>query len=94
MFKDFEKYSLADPPRFGINITFERDIQEIYGILINYNLMCALLVLVSSVNFLIDPKDSNRAAILVALLLVLATVFNATKVSKLNSQLISFVQNL
>ena len=78
--KVIKEYSLRDPAKFGINITFERDIQEIYGILINYNLMCALLVLVSSVNFLIDPKDSNRAAIIIALLLILATIFNATKV--------------
>ena len=78
--KAIEEYIHRDPARFGINITFERDIQEIYGILINYNLMCALLVLVSTVNFLIDPKDSNRAAIIIALLLILATIFNATKV--------------
>ena len=43
--------------------------------------MCAMLVMISLVNFLIDPKDSNRAAILVALILVLATVFNAAQVS-------------
>ena len=74
------EYSLKDPARFGINISFERDMKETNGILINYNLMSAIIVLVSSVNFLIDPKDSNRAAILVALILVLATVFQAAQV--------------
>ena len=81
--KAIEEYSLNDPARFGISITFERDIEETYSVLINNNLMCAMLVLVSSVNFLIDPKDSNRAAILIALLLILATIFNATKVLNL-----------
>ena len=75
-----EKYSLKDPARFGIRISFERDAEATNGILVTYNLMSAIIVLVSSVNFLIDPKDSNRAAILVALILVLATVFTATKV--------------
>ena len=78
--KVIEEYSLKDPARFGIHITFERDIEETCSILINNNLMCAMLVLVSSVNFIIDAKDSNRAAILIALLLVLATLFNGTKV--------------
>ena len=79
--KAIEEYSLKSPAKFGISITFERHPDATNGILINYNLMSAIIVLVSSVNFLIDPKDSNRAAILVALILVLATVFTATKVS-------------
>ena len=66
---------------FGILVNFERNSKGINGILISYNLMCATLVMISLVNFLIDPKDSNRAAILIALLLILATIFNATKVS-------------
>ena len=39
-----------------------------------------MLVMISLVNFLIEPKDTNRAAILVALILVLATIFNTTEV--------------
>ena len=78
--KAIEEYSLKDPARFGIHISFERDAETTNGILVTYNLMSAIIVLVSSVNFLIDPKDSNRAAILIALLLILATIFNATKV--------------
>ena len=65
---------------FGILLNFERSRQGTNGILISYNLMCATLVIISAVNFLIDPKDSNRAAVLVALILVLATVFNAAQV--------------
>ena len=83
--KVIEEYSLKDPARFGIRISFERDIEETYSILINNNLMCAMLVLVSSVNFIIDAKDSNRTAILIALLLVLATLFNGAKVRILKS---------
>ena len=83
--KNFEEYSLKNPARFGVKISFERDSKETNGVLINYNLMSAIIVLVSSVNFLIDPKDSNRAAILIALILVLATVFQAAQVFKLQS---------
>ena len=74
--KAFEEYSFRDPARFGINITFERDIEETYGILMNYNLMCAIIVLVSSVNFLVDPKVvPGRAGVLVTLFLVLTNFF-------------------
>ena len=78
--KNFEEYSLKNPARFGVKFSFERKSQETQGILISYNLMSAVIVLVASVNFLIDPKDSNRAAILIALILVLATVFQAAQV--------------
>ena len=74
--KVIEEYSHRDPARFGINITFERDIEETYGILMNYNLMCAIIVLVSSVNFLVDPKVvPGRAGVLVTLFLVLTNFF-------------------
>ena len=65
---------------FGISVFFERSNEGKIGILISYNLMCAMLVMISLVNFLIDPNDSNRAAILVALILVLATIFNSAQV--------------
>ena len=80
--------------KFGILVNFERNNNGKNGILISYNLMCAILVMISSVNFLIDPKDSNRAAVLVALILVLATVFNAAQVFKLNPQFVLYVQKL
>ena len=66
--------------KFGIWLRFERNSKGTTDILISYNLMCAILVMISLVNFLIDPKDSNRAAVLVALILVLATIFNAAQV--------------
>ena len=65
---------------FGILVNVERNTHGQSGILISYNLMCAILVMISLVNFLIDPKDSNRAAILIALILVLATIFNSAQV--------------
>ena len=88
--KNFEEYSLKNPARFGVKFSFERESQETQGILISYNLMSAIIVLVASVNFLIDPKDSNRAAILVALILVLATVFQAAQVL-INSKIILII---
>ena len=66
---------------FGILVNFERNTDGKSGILISYNLMCAILVMISLVNFLINPNDSNRAAVLVALILVLATIFNSAQVS-------------
>ena len=68
---------------FGLLVNFERNNNGKNGILISYNLMCAILVMISLVNFLIDPKDSNRAAVLVALILVLATIFNSSQVSSM-----------
>ena len=76
LIKAIKEYSLKDPARFGINITFQRDIEETYGILMNYNLMCAIIVLVSSVNFLVDAKVvPGRAGVLVTLFLVLTNFF-------------------
>ena len=72
--------SNASTANFGVKIIFERNSDGEHGILISYNLMCGILVMISLVNFLIDPKDSNRAAILVALILVLATIFNSAQV--------------
>ena len=71
--------SIEDEGRFGIKISFERNDESTNGILISYHLMCAILVMIASINFLIDPKDSNRAAILVALMLVLTTVFGVAQ---------------
>ena len=82
LIKSFETVlSTASAPNFGVKIIFERNSDGKHGILISYHLMCGILVMISLVNFLIDPKDSNRAAILVALILVLATIFNSAQVS-------------
>ena len=81
LIKSFETVlSTASAPNFGVKIIFERNLDGRHGILISYHLMCGILVMISLVNFLIDPKDSNRAAILVALILVLATIFNSAQV--------------
>ena len=71
-----EEFRSKDPASFGINISFERDIDDTHGIIINYHLMCAIIVLVSSVNFLVDPKIvPGRAGVLVTLFLVLTNFF-------------------
>ena len=77
-----EEYSLVDPARFGIKITFKRSLHATNGILINYNLMCGMIVVVSSINFLVDPKIvPGRAGLLVTLFLVLTNFFCAAQVN-------------
>ena len=66
--------------KFDIKIYFERNLEGINSVLINYHLICAMLVLLASINFLFDPKDTNRSCMLVALLLVLATIFSMAQV--------------
>ena len=66
--------------KFDIKIYFERNLEGINSVLINYHLICAMLVLLGSINFLFDPKDTNRSCMLVALLLVLATIFSMAQV--------------
>ena len=66
--------------KFGIQIEFKRNYMSQSGILINYHLICAMLVLAASINFVFDAKDTNRSCILVALLLVLATFFSDAQV--------------
>ena len=73
----FEQYSSKDSSIFGIRIKFERNSKGTSGILINYHLMCAILVL----NFLIDPKIvPGRAGLLVTLFLVLTNFFSNAQV--------------
>ena len=95
-FETFVSRNKDEEETFGLLVNFERNTNGKNGILISYNLMCAILVMISLVNFLIDPKDSNRAAVLVALILVLATIFNSSQVSsiRINKYLILFVQDL
>ena len=66
---------------FGITIRFERSFKGIGGILLNYHLMCTMLVLASSINFLIDPKIvPGRAGVLVTLFLVMTSFFSDAQV--------------
>ena len=79
----FEIDHSNDPTKFGIQIRFERNPKGITGILISYHLMCATLVLVASINFLVDPKVvPGRAGLLVTIFLVLANFFCGAQVTK------------
>ena len=67
--------------KFGIRINFERKQSGINGILINYHMMCAMLVFVASINFLIDPEVvPGRAGLLVTIYLVLTSFFSSAQV--------------
>ena len=80
--KSIKEYSLKNPARFGINIALHRNIHTTNGILINYHLMCAMIVMVSAINFLIDPKVvPGRAGLLVTALLVLTNFFASAQVN-------------
>ena len=70
----------SERPAFGIQIRFEHNSNGRNGILINYHLMSGMLVLVASINFLFDAKDTNRSCMLVALLLVFINIFTAAQV--------------
>ena len=71
-----------DTTKFGIQISLERNSEGINSILINYHLMCATLVMVSAINFLVDPKVvPGRAGLLVTLFLVLANFFSDAQVT-------------
>ena len=76
-----EVYHFNQTSRFGIHVRFERNTNGIIGILINYHMICAMLVFVASINFLIDPKVvPGRAGMLVTLFLVLANLFTGAQV--------------
>ena len=53
--------------QFGIKIYFGRNYQGINGILISYHMICAILVLLASINFLFEPRDTNRSCMLIKL---------------------------
>ena len=77
-----DKYSTNDSTTFGISIKFERNTKGRIGILVNYNLMSAMLVLAASINFLIDPNMvPGRAGMLVTLFLVTTGFFSDAQVS-------------
>ena len=76
-----EPYHFNRTSTFGILVRFERNTNGIISILINYHMICAMLVFVSSINFLIDPNVvPGRAGMLVTLFLVLANVFMGAQV--------------
>ena len=69
---------------FELLIRFKRNSKGIHDILLNYHLMCLMLVLVGAINFLIDPKVvPGRAGLLVTLFLVLTTFFSDAQVKHL-----------
>ena len=75
--------------KFGICISFQRTSDGIHGILVYYHLMCAVLVLVSSINYVIDPKVvPGRAGLLITVYLVLTTFFSDAQV--FNSILLTY----
>ena len=78
-----EKFHSKNINTFGIQISFERNWKGIRGILINYHMMCVMLVLVGSINFLIEPNVvPGRAGLLVTLFLVLTNFFSNAQVNK------------
>ena len=79
--KPIEEYHTNYTTRFGIKISFERNPSGITEKLMNYHLMCSMLVMISSINFLVDPKCvPGRAGLLVTLFLVLTSFFSAAQV--------------
>ena len=75
-----------DLSKFAIQISFQRNSNGITGVLIRYHMMCALLVITASLNFLIDPKVvPGRAGMLVTLFLVLANFFSDAQVTILKN---------
>ena len=76
--------------QFGIEIYFGRNYQGINGILISYHMICAILVLLASINFLFEPRDTNRSCMLIALILVLATFFSAAQVNLVSQNIVCF----
>ena len=83
--KPFEVHKNSNGSSFFIQIDFERNVEGINGILINYHLMCGTLVLVATVNFLVDPKVvPGRAGLLLTIFLVLANFFSCAQVTEID----------
>ena len=78
--KSIEGYHNNHTVIFGIKISFEHNRQGITSILINYHMICGIFVILSSINFAFEPRDTNRSCMLIALILVLATFFSAAQV--------------
>ena len=83
--KPFEVFKRSNGSSFAIQVSFERNEEGINSILFKYHLMCATLVLVATINFLIDPKVvPGRAGLLVTLFLVLTNFFTCAQVTKID----------
>ena len=71
-----EKEENKTEEKFGLYLKFERKPSGINGILIKYHMMCAMLVFVGLINFLIDPDVvPGRAGLLVTMYLILTSFF-------------------
>ena len=78
-----------------LKIRFERNVRGKNGILINYHLMCAILAMAASINFLIDPKVvPGRAGLLVTLFLVMTGFFSDAQVTLILEKLHYFDKTL
>ena len=65
--------------KFIVTFSLSRDP---FGYLIRYHLVCAVLVIIGSISFLIEPKIvPGRSGLLVTLFLVLAAFFSNAQVN-------------
>ena len=79
--KSFEIIHTNGLANFDIEIILKHNSEGTNGILISYHWMCAMLVVIASINFLIDPKVvPGRAGLLVTLFLVLTAFFSDAQV--------------
>ena len=70
---------LGADTKFIVTFSLQR---EPSGFLIRYHLVCALLVFIGSISFLIEPKIvPGRSGLLVTLFLVLAAFFSTAQVT-------------
>ena len=93
--KSIEKHLSKNATSFGLEIRFERNDRGKTGILINYHLMCAILAMAASINFLIDPKVvPGRAGLLVTLFLVMTGFFSDAQVTLILEKLHYFDKTL
>ena len=93
--KSIEKDLSKNSTSFGLKIRFERNVRGKNGILINYHLMCAILAMAASINFLIDPKVvPGRAGLLVTLFLVMTGFFSDAQVTLILEKLHYFDKTL
>ena len=94
LIKPFEIFHSNNPARFGIEIRFEHHSEGIVSIIVNYHI-CGTLILVSSMNFLIDPKVvPGRAGLLVTVLLVLTNFFASAQVNNSTSHVFKSLTTL
>ena len=94
LIKPFRIFHSNNPARFRIEIRFEHHSEGIVSIIVNYHI-CGTLILVSSMNFLIDPKVvPGRAGLLVTVLLVLTNFFASAQVNHSTAHVFKFLTTL